>query len=59
MRWIYITMEHATFALGVRDGVVVAGPPIAKYQIGRPEQVVADHYRRQGAKFSDLWFESS
>jgi hypothetical protein len=31
----WVSMPHATFALLVRDGVVVDAPPIARYLIGR------------------------
>lgn len=54
MRWIYVLLPYATFALGVRDGQVVMAPPMARKFMGRPERVVAEWYRSQGATFTDL-----
>jgi hypothetical protein len=52
-RWIYVTMPHATFALGIRDGSVVMAAPIARWTIGRGEREVADYFRSRGARFED------
>lgn len=53
-RWIWVSLPFATFALVVRDGLVVDAAPIARWSIGRRELDVADYYRRRGAIFQPL-----
>jgi len=53
-RWIWVSLPYATFALAARDGLVVDAAPIARWSIGKPEQQVADYYRRKGAEFRPL-----
>ena len=53
-RWIWVSLPHATFGIATRDGRVVDAAPIARWSIGKPEQVVADHYRQRGAEFRPL-----
>lgn len=52
--WVWVSMSHATFGLAIRDGVIVDAPPIARRWLGKPEGVVAEYYRRQGARFVRL-----
>jgi len=54
LRWIYVSLSYATFALAVEGGVVVIAPPIAQWAIGKDERGVADYYRKRGATFSDF-----
>ncbi len=49
-----MSLPRATFALIVRDGLVVDAAPIARWSIGRREREVADYYRRRGAEFVPL-----
>lgn len=49
-----MSLPHATFALVVRDGLVVEAAPITRWCIGRRERDVADYYRRRGAVFVPL-----
>ncbi len=53
-RWVWVSLPRATFALIVRDGLVVDAAPIARWSIGRREREVADYYRRRGAEFVPL-----
>ncbi|MFF0864139.1 hypothetical protein ACFYUV_20440 [Nonomuraea sp. NPDC003560] len=53
-RWFWVSLAYATFAIVVRDGRVVDAAPIARWAIGKPEQRVADYYRRKGAEFAEL-----
>lgn len=53
-RWIWVSLPYATFAVVVRDGVVVDAAPIARWAIGKPEEKVATFYRRKGATFVPL-----
>ncbi|WP_187414211.1 hypothetical protein [Nonomuraea sp. PA05] len=53
-RWIWVSLTYATFAVVVRDGRVVDAAPIARWSIGKPEQRVADYYKRKGAEFVPL-----
>lgn len=53
-RWIWVSMEHATFAVAVRDGKVVAAPPIARWAVGKDERFAAMCWRELGAVFRDL-----
>lgn len=53
-RWIWVSMPHATFAVAVAHGVVVEAAPIARWAVGKPEHVVAAHFRRRGAHFAVL-----
>lgn len=48
-RWIWVSLPHATFALVAKDGRIIDAAPIARWTVGRDEQLVADHYRRKGA----------
>lgn len=48
---VRVSLSWACFGLGVRDGLVVWAAPIARWAIGKPETVVADYYRKQGAEF--------
>jgi hypothetical protein len=52
-RWVYVTMPHATFALGIKGVIVVIAPPIAKWTIGRHQGVVSTYYKHRGATFAD------
>jgi hypothetical protein len=54
LMWVWVSLDYATFGIEVRDGVVVDAAPIARWAIGKPEQYVADYYRRKGAKFVPL-----
>lgn len=54
MRWIWVSLPYATFALAVEAGRVVQAAPIAGWAIGQPEHRVADFYRRRGAEFREL-----
>lgn len=57
-RWVYVVMPRACFALAVRDGLVVDGPPIIRSGplavIGWRGIRAAEHLRRRGARFRDL-----
>jgi hypothetical protein len=40
--WIYISLPHATYALGIdAGGMVRMAPPIARWMVGKPERDVA------------------
>jgi hypothetical protein len=54
IRWIWISLPYATFLIATRGGVVVDAAPIARWALGKPEQKVADFYRRKGAQFATL-----
>lgn len=56
-RWVYISLSYATFIVAIRDGVIVDGPPIARWALGKDERFVADFYRRKGARFVGLGIE--
>lgn len=53
-RWIWVSLSHATFGIGIRDGVVADAAPIARWAVGKDERQVADYYRRKGAQFVPL-----
>jgi hypothetical protein len=53
-RWVWVSMEYATFALGITNGRVSDAPPIARWAIGQDERRVAGFYRAKGAVFRDL-----
>jgi hypothetical protein len=53
-RWIWVSMDHATFAVAVRGGKVVAAPPIARWAVGKDERVAAATWRELGAVFREL-----
>ena len=53
-QWVWVSTPYATFGIAVRDGRVVDAPPIARWTIGKPERLVADYYRRRGARFKRL-----
>jgi hypothetical protein len=52
--WIWVSLPYATFAVVTCDGRVVDAAPIARWAVGRPERQVADHFRREGARFVRL-----
>lgn len=54
-RWVWVSLDYATFGLAVQDGVVVEAPPIAHWTIGKNESVVAAYYRKRGARFAHLF----
>lgn len=57
VRWIWVSLPWATFALVAQDGKIVDGPPIAQRVIrdlGADERAVAAYYRRRGAEFRPL-----
>lgn len=45
MRWIYVSLPYATFAVQERDGVIVDAAPIARWAIGKTSKFVADYWR--------------
>lgn len=47
MKYVWVSMDYATFGLGIEDGVVVEAPPIAKWTVGKDEKVVAAFYRKK------------
>lgn len=53
-QWIKIDLWHTVITLAVEDGSVVWVPPVARWALGKPEQIVADYYRREGARFKRL-----
>jgi hypothetical protein len=52
--WIYVSLPHATFMLGVKNGTVTDAPPVARWAVDRAEREVAAFYRRKGARFVRL-----
>lgn len=54
VRWIWVSLAYATFALATEDGIVVDAAPVAKWAIGKNEKYVADYYRRKGARFAEI-----
>lgn len=54
MRWIWVSMPHATFGLGVREGYVVDAAPIARWAVGKSERWVAAYYRKKHAQIVPL-----
>jgi hypothetical protein len=52
LTWFYVSLPRGTFALGVRDGIVVAGPPYMRRQIalGRDWASLAEAWRRAGRR---------
>jgi hypothetical protein len=52
--WVWISLSHATFGLGICNGVVVEAPPLAFWTLGLSESEVADYFRRRGATFARL-----
>ena len=49
------SIPASTFALAVRDGIVVDAAPIARrWALGKSEERVATYLRRQGAQFVRL-----
>jgi hypothetical protein len=54
MRWIWVSLPHATYGLAVRDGKVVAAAPIGRWSVGKDEQYVAAYLRRKGAQLIPL-----
>lgn len=50
--WIHVSLPCATFAVIVRNGVVVDAAPIARWAVGKDERFVANFYRRKGAVFT-------
>lgn len=53
--WHWVSLPHATFALAVRGGVVVDGPPIARWTVGRDAAGVLAYFaRRPGATVTRL-----
>jgi hypothetical protein len=52
MRWVWVSLPHATFGLCCADGKVVEAPPIAKWTVGLPEARVAAYFRKKGAVFA-------
>lgn len=49
-----VRLPYATFALVVRDGVVVRAAPIARWAVGRPEDEALEYYRRKGGSVARL-----
>ena len=52
--WTRVSLPHATFAYGTRDGRVFEAAPIAKWAIGKPAGQVTEFYGRKGAEIRDL-----
>ncbi len=46
-RTVFLTMQHATFALTVVSGVVTEAPPIARWAVGEPLTKVIGYYRNK------------
>ena len=53
-RWIWVSLPHATFALGTHAGRVVSAAPIARWTVGKDEREVANYFRRRGASFKPV-----
>lgn len=58
-RWIWVSLPHATFAIGTHDGLVVSAAPIARWAIGKDEREVANYFRRRGATFRPTGHQQS
>jgi hypothetical protein len=54
MRWIWVSLPHATYGLAVDGGKVVTAAPIGWWAVGKDEQYVADYLRRRGARLVPL-----
>lgn len=54
MRWIWVSLDYATYGIAVEGGRVVEAPPIAKWMVGKDEHIVADWLRRKGARIIPL-----
>lgn len=54
MRWAWVSLPHATFAVGVRDGRVVDTAPIARWALGKSWRECASYWQRKGARFAEL-----
>lgn len=52
MKWVWVSLDYATFGLRVDGGYVVEAPPIARWTVGLPEARVAAYFRRRGAVFA-------
>jgi len=53
-RWIWVSLDYATFGIVTENGRVTKAPPIARWAVGRDEREVAAFYRRKGAVFRDV-----
>jgi hypothetical protein len=53
--WIYISLDYATFLLGIReDGICIEAPPIANWTIGKDQNFLVRHFSRKGATIARL-----
>ena len=53
-RWIWVSMDHATFAVGIKDKRIAIAPPIARWAVGESEGFAAAYWRSRGAVFKEL-----
>ena len=53
-RWIWVSLPHATYLLGIARGIITDAPPVARWAIGKDERQVAAHLRRRGARIVPL-----
>jgi hypothetical protein len=51
VRWVWVTLSYATYGIAVEDGRIVDAAPIARWMIGKDEQVVISWLRRKGARW--------
>lgn len=47
--WVYVSLPHATYALGIEHGLVREAPPIARWAVGRHWGDVESYLRRKRA----------
>jgi len=50
----YISLDHATYGLVVKDGVVVEAPPIAKWAVGKTETEVMAYLETKKAEIVEV-----
>jgi hypothetical protein len=54
VKYWWVSMDHATFALGVEDGRVVEAPQIARWTRRKQWQFVQGYYKGRGARVERL-----
>lgn len=52
-KWVWVSLEYATFLLITKDGVVIDAAPIAHWTISKTTKEVVEYYRKKGARLSE------
>lgn len=54
VRWIWVSLDYATYGIAVKDGKVVDAAPIAYWMVGKDERYCASWLKKKGARFVPL-----